>query len=117
MSKNLLPKIHSEWQLRPSFSVYMLNAKAVDADRVPISLSGLPVTINFENGGLKQVVTTNQQGESIFIGPSGKFSVYGINPGDSVDGGMTKIDLVMNAKTGGWLVNTTPLQSPITALS
>ena len=117
MSKNLLPKIHSEWQLRPSFSVYMLNAKAVDADRLPISLSGLPVTINFENGGLKQVVTTNQQGESIFIGPSGKFSVYGINPGNSLDGGMTKIDLVMDAKTGSWLVNTTPLQSPITALS
>ena len=45
---------------------------------VPLSLSGLPITMDFENGGLKQVGTTDEQGETIFIGPSGKFSVYGI---------------------------------------
>lgn len=78
ISRDLLPIIHSEWQKSPSFSVYMLSAKAVEADRVvpPISLAGLPITISFENGGLDQVVKTNEYGESVFIGPSGNFGVY-----------------------------------------
>lgn len=116
LSKNLLPIIHSEWQQRPSFSVYILNAKVVDTDKVPSLLSGLPVTFNFENAGLKQVVTTNDHGESVFIGPSGMFSVYGINTGKSSAGGMSKIDLVMDAKTGRWLVDATGFQPPVNAL-
>jgi hypothetical protein len=108
ISKDLLPIIHSEWQQTPSFSVYVLNAKAVDTDRAPLSLAGLPVTVSFENGGLEQVVTTNDHGESVFIGPSGKFGVYDTYTAKSSDGGMIKIKLLMNAKTGKWFVDATP---------
>jgi hypothetical protein len=113
ITKDLLPIIHSEWQQRPSFSVYMLNAKAVDTEREPLSLAGLPVAVNFENGGLEQVVTTNGHGETIFIGPSGKFGVYGIYTAKSPDGGMTKIKLLMDVKTGKWFVEATPTQYPV----
>ena len=41
LSKDLLPLIHSEWQQRPSFSVYMLNAKAEMSDNVPLSLASV----------------------------------------------------------------------------
>ena len=113
ITKDLLPIIHSEWQQKPSFSVYMLNAKAVDTDRVPLSLVGLPVTVSFENGGLEQVVTTNGYGETVFIGPSGKFSVYETYSAKSSDGGMTKIKLLMDTKTGKWFVDATAFQSRI----
>ncbi|MFZ0203712.1 MAG: hypothetical protein WAL46_08470 [Nitrososphaeraceae archaeon] len=117
ISKDLLPLIHSEWQQRPSFSVYMLNAKAVDADSVPLSLAGLPVTVSFENGGLERVVKTNDYGETVFIGPSGKFGVYSIYTAKSSDGGMTKIKLLMDAKTGKWFVDATAFQSPISIVT
>ena len=117
ISRDLLPIIHKEWQQRPSFSVYMLNAKAVDTDRVPLSLVGLPVTVSFEKGGLEQVVTTNDHGETVFIGPSGKFSVYETYSAKSSDGGMTKIKLLMDAKTGKWFVDATAFKSPISVVS
>jgi nitrogen regulatory protein PII len=37
--------------------------------------------------------------------------------GKAFDGGMTKIDLVMDAKTGKWLINFTAFQSFITSIS
>jgi hypothetical protein len=120
ISRDLLPIIYSEWQKSPSFSVYMLSAKAVEADRMvlpPISLAGLPITISFENGGLDQVVKTNEYGESVFIGPSGNFGVYDSYTAKSSDGGMTKIRLQMDAKTGKWFVDSTSLRYPISAVA
>lgn len=117
ISRDLLPIIHTEWQQRPSFSVYMLNVKAVDKDRAPLSLVGLPVTVSFENGEFEQVVTTNDHGESVFIGPSGNFGVYDIYTAKSSEGGMTKIKLLMDAKTGKWFVDATTFQSTISVVS
>jgi hypothetical protein len=37
------------------------------------------------------------RGEPVFIDPSGEFSIYGITPGNSVNTGMTDVDLEMNA--------------------
>lgn len=111
LSKVLLPLIHSEWQRSPSFSVSTINAKATDTDRKPVSLSGLPVTVSFDKGGLEQVVTTNNFGETVFVGPSGKFSIFGIETAKSSDGGMTKINLAMDAKSGRWVVDATVLKS------
>lgn len=117
LSKAVLPLIHSEWQQSPSFSVYTLNAKATDTDRKPVSLSGLPVTVSFDKDGLEQVVTTNNLGEAVFIGPSGKFGVYGIETAKSSDGGLTKITLAMDAKTGRWVVDAAVLKSPFSQSS
>jgi hypothetical protein len=106
IAKGILPIVHPEWQKKPAFSVYHLNAGVRDlASGEPLSLSGLPVTINFGDKSEK-VVNTNSRGESVFIGPSGKFSIYGITPGTSVNAGMTDVNLVMNENTGKWLIHT-----------
>jgi hypothetical protein len=106
--------LSKEWQQSPSFSVYTLNAKATDTDRKPVSLSGLPVPVSFDKGGLEQVVTTNNLGETVFVGPSCKFIVYGI---ETADGGMPKINLAMDAKTGRWVVDATMLKSTLSLSS
>ena len=83
------------------FSIYNINTKVKDGGIIPLSLAGLPITFYFENGGLKQIVNTNEQGESIFIGPPGKFNIYGIKAAESPEGGMTTVDLTMDTDTGG----------------
>jgi hypothetical protein len=62
-------------------------------------------------------VTTNDHGESVFIGPSGNFGVYDIYTAKSSEGGMTKIKLLMDAKTGKWFVDATTFQSTISVVS
>jgi hypothetical protein len=104
IAKEVLPIVHPEWQNKPSFSIYRLNAKIADGGE-KLSLSGLPLTISFPNIKQEKLVTTNSQGETVFIGPSSSFRIDGIGTGNSVEGGMTNMDVVMDGNSGKWLMH------------
>ncbi|MGC2430041.1 MAG: hypothetical protein WA393_03280, partial [Nitrososphaeraceae archaeon] len=76
-----------------------------------LSLSGLPLDITFPNLKQEKFVSTDAQGETMFIGPSSNFSIYGIGAGNSVNDGMTKMDVVMDANSGKWLMHTSTSES------
>jgi hypothetical protein len=115
VSKDILPIVHPEWQGSPSFSIYRVNAKVAETGQ-QLALSGLPVSVSFGKAGSEKVVTTSVRGESIFIGPAGKFSIDGITMGDALNGGMTNIDLVMRGDSEKWLTHATAYRSPISQI-
>ena len=108
--KEILPVVHPEWQIKPSFSVYRLDAKVAYGGE-ELSLSGLPLDITFPNLKQEKFVSTDAQGETMFIGPSSNFSIYGIGAGNSVNDGMTKMDVVMDGNSGKWLMHTSTSES------
>ena len=105
LAKMILPVVHPEWQTKPSFSIYRLNAKIADGGQ-ELSLSGLPLTVRFQNIKQEKFVTTNSRGETVFIGPSNNFSIDGIGTGNSINGGMTNMNVVMDGNSGKWLMHT-----------
>jgi len=105
LAKEILPVVHPEWQTKPSFSIYRLNAKVADGGE-ELSLSGLPLSVTFPNIKQEKLVTTNSLGETVFIGPSTSFSVDGVGTGNSVNGGVTNMEVVMDGNSGKWLMHT-----------
>jgi len=105
LAKMILPVVHPEWQTKPSFSIYRLNAKIADGGQ-ELSLSGLPLTVRFQNIKQEKFVTTNSRGETVFIGPSNNFSIDGIGTGNSINGGMTNMNVIMDGNSGKWLMHT-----------
>jgi len=58
-------------------------------------------------------VTTSTRGESIFIGPAGKFSIDGIGMSNAPNRGMANIDLILDGDSGKWLTHTSMYAAPI----
>lgn len=115
LAKQILPIVHPEWQTKPSFSIYRLDAKVADGGE-ELSLSGLPLTVIFPNIKQEKFVTTNTRGEAVFIGPSSNFSIVGIGTGNSVNGGMTNTDVVMDGNSGKWLMHTSTSEPQISKI-
>jgi hypothetical protein len=115
LAKQILPVVHPEWQTKPSFSIYRLDAKVADGGE-ELSLSGLPLTVIFPNIKQEKFVTTNTRGEAVFIGPSSNFSIVGIGTGNSVNGGMTNTDVVMDGNSGKWLMHTSTSEPQISKI-
>jgi hypothetical protein len=115
LAKEILPVVHPEWQKKPSFSIYRLDAKVADGGE-ELSLSGLPLTVTFPDIKQEKSVTTNAQGETVFIGPSSNFSINGIGIGNGINGGMTNMDVIMNRNSGKWLMRASTSKSQISEI-
>jgi hypothetical protein len=110
LAKEILPVIYPEWQNKPSFSIYRLIAKVADGGE-ELLLSGLPLNISFPSLKQEKFVTTDGEGETMFIGPSSNFSIYGMGTGNAVNRGMTNMEVVMDGESGKWLMHASTSKS------